>query len=95
MVTVRARGRSIPCTERNVSRSGLLSIGRYEDYVATRQHTWLGTVLPSMTDKSAKRPKKIQKAENFGSIYTLRSLPDQGGDMCKVCFRFVLKCEFV
>jgi hypothetical protein len=32
---------------------------------------------------------------NFGSIHTLRSLSDEGGDLCKVWFRLVQKCEFV
>jgi hypothetical protein len=39
--------------------------------------------------------KKVEKVKNFGSIYTLPSLPDQGGDACEVWFRLVAKCEFV
>jgi hypothetical protein len=29
-----------------------------------------------------KRTKKVKKLKNCGSVHTLRSLPDQGGDMC-------------
>jgi hypothetical protein len=39
--------------------------------------------------------EEVEKVEYFGSIHTLRSLPDQGGDACKVWFRLVQKCEFV
>jgi len=28
-------------------------------------------------------------------MHTLRSIPDEGGDVCKVWFRLVQKCEFV
>jgi hypothetical protein len=42
-----------------------------------------------------KMTKKVTKVKNCGSIHTLRSLPDQGGDVCKVWFRLVQKCEFV
>jgi hypothetical protein len=37
--------------------------------------------------------KKVKKAKNFGSIHTLWSLLDQGGDVCKVWFRFIHKCS--
>jgi hypothetical protein len=42
-----------------------------------------------------KTKEKVTKVENCGFIHTLRSLPDQGGDVCKVWFRLVQKCEFV
>jgi hypothetical protein len=36
-----------------------------------------------------KRGPKVEEVKNFRSIHTLWSLPDQGGDMCKVWFRSV------
>jgi len=36
-----------------------------------------------------KNVKKVKKAKHFRTIHTLRSLPDQGGDVCKVWFRNV------
>jgi len=42
-----------------------------------------------------KKGPKVEEVKNFGSIHTLRSLPDQGGDVYKVWFRSVQKCEFV
>jgi hypothetical protein len=44
---------------------------------------------------STKKVKKAEKVKKFGPIHTLRSLPDQGGDVCRVWFRSVQKCEFV
>jgi len=42
-----------------------------------------------------KKVKKIEKVKHFWTIHTLRSLSDQGGDVCKVWFRLVQKCELV
>ena len=42
-----------------------------------------------------KKVKKVEKVKHFRTIHTLRSLLDQGGDVCKVWFRLVQKCEFV
>ena len=42
-----------------------------------------------------KKGPKVEEVKNFGSMYTSRSLPDQGRDVCKVWFRSVQKCEFV
>jgi hypothetical protein len=42
-----------------------------------------------------KKVGKVGKVKYLPTIYTLRSLPDQGGDVCKVWFRSVQKCEFV
>jgi hypothetical protein len=36
-----------------------------------------------------------QKVKTFGSIHTLRSLPDQEGAVCKVWFRLVQRYVFV
>jgi hypothetical protein len=50
---------------------------------------------PDYKHAPRKTTKKAQKVKNCGSIHTLRSLPDQGGDVRKVWFRLVQKCEFV
>jgi hypothetical protein len=42
-----------------------------------------------------KKVKKVEKVKHFRTIHTLRSLPDQGGDVCKVWFILVHKCEFL
>jgi hypothetical protein len=42
-----------------------------------------------------KKVKKVEKVKTFGSIHTLRSLPDQGEDVCEAWFWLVQKCEFV
>jgi len=42
-----------------------------------------------------KTVKKVEKIKYFQTIHTLRSLPDEGEDVCKVWFRLVQKCEFV
>jgi hypothetical protein len=42
-----------------------------------------------------KTKETFKKVKDFGSINTLRFLPDQGGDVCEVWFRLVQKCEFV
>jgi hypothetical protein len=50
---------------------------------------------PGLCACSPENDEKLKKVNNCGSIHTLRSLPDQGGDVCKVWFRLVLKCGFV
>jgi hypothetical protein len=42
-----------------------------------------------------KKVKNVEKVKRFRTIHTLRSLPDERGDVCKVWFRLVQKCEFV
>ena len=42
-----------------------------------------------------KKVKKVEKVVHFQTIHTLRPVPDQRGDVCKVWFRLVQKCEFV
>jgi len=42
-----------------------------------------------------KKVKKVEKVKHFRTIHTLRSLPDQGEDVCKVWFRMVQKSESV
>jgi hypothetical protein len=42
-----------------------------------------------------KNVKKLEKVKHFRTIHTLRSIPDKGGDVCKIWFRLVQKCEFV
>jgi hypothetical protein len=42
-----------------------------------------------------KKVKKVEKVEHFRAIHTLWSLPDQGGEVCKVWLRSVQKCESV
>jgi len=39
--------------------------------------------------------EKVGKVKYCGPIHTLQSLPDHGGDVCKVWFRSVQKCGFV
>jgi len=39
-----------------------------------------------------KKVKKVETVKHFRTIHTLQSLPDQGGDMCKVWLRLVQKC---
>jgi len=39
--------------------------------------------------------QKVEEVKNIGPIHTLRSLPDDGGDVCKVWFRSAQKCGFV
>jgi hypothetical protein len=36
-----------------------------------------------------KKIKKVEKVKHFRTIHTLRSLPDQGGGVCKVWFKLV------
>jgi hypothetical protein len=50
---------------------------------------------PDYAHAPRKTRKKVHKCKHCGSIHTLRCRPDQGGDMCKVWFRLVLKCGFV
>jgi hypothetical protein len=44
-----------------------------------------------------KKVKKVEKekVKHFWTIHTLQFFPDQGGDVCKIWFRLVQKCEFV
>jgi hypothetical protein len=42
-----------------------------------------------------KKVTKVEKVKYFRNLHTLRSLSDQQGDVCKVWFRLVQKCEFV
>jgi hypothetical protein len=42
-----------------------------------------------------KKVKKVEKFKHFRTIHKLRSLSDQGRDVCKVWLRSVQKCEFV
>jgi len=42
-----------------------------------------------------RRSKRLKRVKHFRTIHTLRSLPDERGDVCKVCFRLVQKCGFV
>ena len=37
--------------------------------------------------------EKVEKVKYCGSIHIVRSLPDQGGDVCKVWFRLIQKCD--
>jgi type III secretory pathway component EscU len=46
-------------------------------------------------DRHSLATKKVEMVRNFGSIHTLRTLPDQGKDVCKVWVRSVQKCGFV
>ena len=39
--------------------------------------------------------EQVKKVKYCESIPTLRSLPDKGGDVCKLWFRLVQKCESV
>jgi hypothetical protein len=39
------------------------------------------------------RQKRPKSSNYCGSIHILRYLPDQGGDVCKVWFRLVQKCD--
>jgi len=39
--------------------------------------------------------ENVEKIKYCESIHTLRSLPDQGSDVCKVWFKLVQKCVFV
>jgi len=47
------------------------------------------------TGSRQKRSKRSKRAKYCGSVRTLRSLPDHGGDVCEVWFRSVQKCGFV
>ena len=42
-----------------------------------------------------KKVKKVENVEHFRTIHTLRSLPDQGGDVCKAWLRSVQECEYL
>jgi hypothetical protein len=42
-----------------------------------------------------KKVQKVEEGKHFRTIYTLRSLPDQGEDVCKFWFRLVQKCKFI
>ena len=66
-------------------------------YNAVADDSCTGNHLLSWNGHSltTKKVKKVEKVKDFGSIHTLPSLPDQGGDACKVWFRLVAKCEFV
>jgi hypothetical protein len=54
---------------------------------------------PFRAEDSAPAPdeegEKVEKVKYFRTIYTLRSLPDEGGDVYKVWFRLVQKWKFV
>jgi len=39
--------------------------------------------------------KKVENVEHFRTLHTVLSLSDEGGDLCKVWFRLVQKCELV
>jgi hypothetical protein len=54
--------------------------------------------LSSVVESAPARNKRVQNFEevkNFEPIHTLRSLPDQGEDVCKVWYRLVRKCGFI
>jgi hypothetical protein len=53
-------------------------------------------VVPRILHSLAtKKVKKVEKSQTFPTMHTLRSLPEEGKDVCKVWFRLVQKCGFV
>jgi len=55
-----------------------------------------GILCPEFCTRSLRRmSKRYKTVKHFRTIHTLWSLPDQGGDVCKVWFRLVQKCESV
>jgi len=58
----------------------------------SRRQPFCGEDLAPAPDEGQ---RKVEKVKHFWTIHTLRSLPDQGRDVCKVWFRLVKKCEFV
>jgi hypothetical protein len=57
-----------------------------------RRQPFLRSIMQALATEEV---EKVGKVEYCGSIRTLRSLPDQGRDVCEVWLRSVQKCEFV
>jgi len=71
-------------------RDATLTSGRITDITLSRM-TYVGSHFVPRIRHSlpTKKVEKVEKLKHFRTIHNLRSLPGEGGDLCKFWFRYV------